>query len=259
MSTDLYQELLSAGKVSICHYQECGQYKKQLQDLYDFVYVVECTPCPEEPTYSPMFLDCIIHRTLWEKIQKRLEKENLSYDVLDYCEMKNVSHHIPNTPKRKLMFEMLGRWWFFQDTLPPTIALKEAVEFRKKFFKQEFAYLPETFRERVKTIDFPTAIQSLTEEEHQFLDRLIAQYNDPIVSCGCIPNKKSAFSQRLQNPDWYELPELSIYEMDGIDIRDVGKAVDKGDFLYMVVSNFHDCMDRSLYQKLYNIFKEETD
>jgi hypothetical protein len=70
--------------------------------------------------------------------------------------------------------------------------------------------------------------------------------------------KQKAFSSRLDTPIWYEVPELDIYEKDGVDVKEVEEAVLSGDFLYLVVYNFYDGLDRSLYTTLYHLFREQT-
>jgi len=258
MTSTLYQELLTIGRANICANQKCGEYKHQLKALHDFVYVVESTPRPEDPFYSPMFIDCIIEKSMWNReLEKLLEDEKLSYDLLDYSKLTNLSRHLQDTHKRRLLFEMLDKWWFFRDTMAPEMALSDALQFRKKFFKTEFAYLPNKFRELVDKNDFNTAINQLSENEHLFLDRFLEEMNEPAVSCGCIPSKKSAFLHRFQDPSWYDLPELEIYETDGVDIMAVKNAVLNGDLLYLVINNHYDCMDRNLYTKLYNLFNQQ--
>lgn len=258
MSSTLYQELLSIGRKNICANQKCGEYKHQLKALHDFIYIVESTPRPEDPFYSPMFIDCIIEKSMWNpELEKFLEDEKLSYDLLNYNKLTNLSRHLLDTHKRRLLHEMLDKWWFFQETMAPEMALSDALQFRKNFFMTEFAYLPKKFRELVEKSDFNTAINQLTEEEHLFLEKFIEEMNEPVISCGCIPFKKSAFMQRFTDPSWHDLPELEIYETDGVDVRAVKDAVLDGNLLYLIIHNHYDCMDRNLYIKLYNIFNQQ--
>lgn len=260
MSNTLYRELLEIGRTNICTKQKCGEYKQQLKALHDFVYVVESTPRPEDPFYSPMFLDCIIEKSMWTpELEKTLEDEKLSYDLLNYDKLTNKSRHLTDMHKRRLLFEMTGKWWFFKETMAPEMALTDALQFRKDFFKTDFAYLPQKFRRLVDKSDFNTAISQLTDEEHLFLEDFLKKINEPLVSCGCITLKKSAFMQRFQDPSWYDLPELEIYETDGLDVQAVKDAVLKGELLYLIINNHYDCMDRKLYTKLYNIFNKQKD
>lgn len=256
---ELYNQLLSAGRTTICSKQKCGGYKKQLQDLHDFVYVVESTPNPCEAEYSPMFLDCIIHKSLWtSELKEQLKKHNFSFNIVDYDLDTCTYYHLPDTEKRRLLFEMMGKWWFFEKSTSPALALSEAIEFRNTFFRQKFAYLPKKFRQLVAQNGFCQAIEKLTEEEHSFLDEFVLQIKQPPVCCGCVPVKKTAFSSRLETPIWYEVPELNIYEKDTVNVRDVEEAVLSGDFLYLVVYNFHNGLDRTLYTTLYSLFQEQT-
>jgi hypothetical protein len=189
----------------------------------------------------------------------KLVEHNFSFRVLDYNKDKCDFHVLPDTERRRLLFEMLGKWWFFNNTPSPTYALSEAIKLRNHFFKQEFAYLPEKFRKLVEEKGFCGAIDALSDKENIFLDRFIDEMNEPSFLCfGCIPAKKSAFLQRFKRQDHNEVPELEIYESDGLDVKETEKAVLSGDLIYMVVDNYYDCTDRNLYTKLYNIFKEET-
>lgn len=256
--SELYNQLLSAGRNNICVRENCGKYEKQLQDLHDFVYVVESTPNPCDPEYSPMFLDCIIHKSLWtSELQDRFKEENLSFNVLDYFSDTCVHYHLPDTEKRRLLFEMVGKWWFFDNSPSPFLALSEAIEFRKQFFRQPFGYLPKKFRQLVAKRGFCQALNELTEEEHEFLDDFLQKMKEPSLFCGCIPLKKTAFSHRLATPVWYEVPELELYEKDGVDIHQVEGAISSGDFLYMVIYNYYDGLDRTLYTKLYDLFQQQ--
>lgn len=251
---EVYHKLLAVGKKHVNPLQE----PPELQNLCDFVYIVESTPQFNESTYSPMFLYCIIHKSLWEKIYKKLEAHNLSYHVMDYKRHVKYSHCLPDTQKRRLLFEMLDRWWFFEEAIPHSLPLQQAFQFRRFFFRQKFAYLPQKFRGMVERMDFNTAVNSLTREEDQFLDDIILQTNKSFYYfCGCIPVKKNdSFSQRFREPKWYDLPSLGIRNIDNINVGKVKKAIHNGEFLYMMVSNYHDCMDRNLYKKLYTIFCE---
>lgn len=254
---ELYNQLLSAGRYTICSKQKCGEYKKQLQDLHDFVYVVESTPNPCEPEYSPMFLDCIVHKSLWTpELKTQLKEHYLSFNIVNYYLDTCVYYHISDTEKRRLLFEMMGKWWFFEKSPSPALALSEAIEFRNTFFRQEFAYLPNKFRRLVAQKGFCQAIEELTEKEHSFLNEFVLQMKQPSVCCGCVPIKKTAFSSRLDTPVWYEVPELDIYEKDNVNVKEVEEAVLSGDFLYLVVYNFHDGLDRSLYTTLYSLFSK---
>lgn len=251
MSLELYHQLLSVGKSNVCSLQTCGEYRQQLQDLHEFVYVVESTPNPCEPEYSPMFLDCILHKSLnTPKLKERLMQHHLSFNILDYDRNVNTHYHIPNTEKRKLLFEMVGKWWFFEKSQSPALALSEAIRFRNWFFKQPFAYLPKKFRHLVAQKGFCQAVEELTADEHRFLDDLILRMKQPLTMCGCIPQKRTAFCSRLDPPLWYDIPDL---ENVG---NEVGDALSSGDFLYMVVYNDHDGLDRTLYTTLCRLFQE---
>lgn len=255
----LYNQLLSVGKKNVCAKQKCGEYEKQLRDLHDFVYVVESTPNPCDCDYSPMFLDMIVHKSLWTPTLKdRLIEHNFSFKVLDYFLDTCTDHHLPDTEKRRLLFEMVGKWWFFDNSPSPSLALSEAIEFRKNFFRQRFGYLPKKFRRLVGKKGFCQAVKELTEEEHAFLDDFLLRMKEPTIFCGCIPLKRTVFSSRLDTPVWCEVPELELYEKDGMDIRQVEEAVLSGDFLYMMVCNHYDGLDRTLYTKLYQLFQEQT-
>jgi len=256
---ELYNQLLLVGRNNVCAKQKCGKYEQQLQDLHDFVYVVESTPNPCDCEYSPMFLDCIVHKSLWTPALKdRFKEENLSFQVLDYSLDSCVYYHLADTEKRRLLFEMVGKWWFFDNSPSPSLALSEAIEFRKNFFRQRFGYLPKKFRQLVRNKGFCQAVKELTEEEHTFLDDFLFKMKEPSLFCGCIPLKRTAFSSRLDTPVWCEVPELELYEKDGVNIRQVEEAVSSGDFLYMMVYNDHDGLDRTLYTKLYQLFQEQT-
>lgn len=256
---ELYNQLLLAGKSNICSRQKCGKFERELQDLHDFVYIVESTPNPCEPEYSPMFLDCILHKSLWTpKLKEQLKEHHFSFNVVDYDLDTCTYYHLPDTEKRRLLFEMVGKWWFFEKSTSPALALSEAIEFRKIFFRQEFAYLPNKFRQLVAQKGFCQAINALTDEEHSFLDDFIFQMKKPSFFCGCVSMKKTAFSSRLDTPIWYEVPELDIYEKDGINVKEVEEAVLSGNFLYLVVYNFYDGLDRSLYTTLYRLLSEQT-
>lgn len=249
---ELYHKLLTVGKKHIDPLQE----PHELQNLCDFVYIVESTPQPHEPTYSPMFLYCIIHRSLWKKISKKIEAHHLSYHVMDYNRIIKYSNHLPDTQKRRLLFEMLDRWWFFEEAIPHSLPLRQAFQFREYFFRQEFAYLPQKFRGMVERMDFNTAVNSLTREEDQFLDDIIRRTSQSYYCCGCIPIKKNDyFSQRFHEPAWYDLPSLGIRNTDNINVADVEKAIHSGEFLYMMVFNYHDCLDRGLYKTLHTILQ----
>lgn len=253
----LYQQLLSAGRSAICSTQKCGEYKKQLQDLHEFVYVVESTPNPCEPEYSPMFLDFIIHKSMCTPQWKdSLTAHHLSFNIMDYDRNVCTHYHIPDTEKRRLLFEMMGKWWFYEKSPAPALALSEAIDFRNWFFRQKFAYFPKKFRHLVAQKGFCGAMEELTEEEHRFLDDMLLRMKQPSFWCGCIPIKKTAFSTRLNPLVWYELPPLEIGEKDGIELKDVEEAVRAGDFLYMVVENDHNGLDRTLYTTLLRIFQE---
>lgn len=256
MSLELYRHLLERGRKTICKDQDCGdEFRKQLQDLHDFVYVVESTPHPEDPTYSFMFLDCLVHKSYLKTcLQHDLVEKKLSYDILDYERCSRQHHHLLDTPKRKLLFEMVGKWWFFRDTMPPPFALTEAAEFQRQFFRQKYAYLPEKFRKLTETMDFNEAIQSLTEKEHEYLDFLVYQVQKPLFLCGCLPIRKNSFSRRLDDDQWvgFELPILTHIELD--EIKD---ALFQGEFVYMLISNHYNCLDRNLYKTLYDIFQQQ--
>lgn len=254
----LYNHLLSVGKSTVCSKQRCGKYEKQLQDLHDFVYVVESTPNPCESDYSPMFLDCIIHKSLWtSQLIARLKECHFSFNVINYNLDTCVYYHLPDTEKRRLLFEMVGKWWFFDNSPSPALALSEAVEFRKTFFRQKFRYLPKKFRKLVAQKGFCHAMEELTEDEHQFLDDFLFQMKQPSFCCGCIPVKNTAFTRRFEIPVWYDVPELEIYEKDNVNVKEIEEAILSGDLLYMVIYNHHDGLDRSLYTKLYNLFQEQ--
>lgn len=250
----LYNKLLAIGKDKVdVEQQGDDDYNKQLLKLCGLVYIIESTPHPDDPTYSPMFVDFIIHKSLWRDARKKIEQTTLSYDVFDYNNMTRCYHHLPDTDKRRLLFEMVGKWWFFDGTFPPSLPLLEAFEFRCYFFRQKFAYLPEKFRGMVGQMDFNTAYHRLTKEEHMFLDNLIKKINRSIFLCGCLPvKKKDAFSQRFQDPGWQELPVLDLDEGDACKVQE---AILRGEFLYMTVYNHYDGLDRDLYNKLYDIFK----
>ena len=255
---ELYNQLLCAGRNNVCKKQKCGKYETQLRDLHDFVYVVESTPNPCEPEYSPMFLDCIIHKSLWSPIlMDRLKEENLSFNVLDYFLDSCTHYHLGDTEKRRLLFEMVGKWWFFDNSPSPSLALSEAIEFRKQFFRQPFGYLPKKFRQLVAHKGFCQAMKELTSEEHDFLDDLLLKMKEPSVYCGCFPLKRTAFSSRLDTPVWYDVPELQLYEKNSVSVREIEEAILSGDFLYMMVYNYHDGLDRNLYTKLYQLFQEQ--
>ena len=255
----LYNQLLLVGRKNVCTKQKCGKYEKQLQDLHDFVYVVESTPNPCDAEYSPMFLDCIVHKSLWTpSFKDRLIEENLSFNVLDYFLNSCTHYHVPDTEKRRLLFEMVGKWWFFDNSQSPSLALSEAIQFRKNFFRQPFGYLPKKFRQLVAKKGFCQAMNELTKEEHTFLEEFLVKMKEPSLFCGCIPLKRTAFSSRLDTLVWYDVPELELYEKDGINIQQVEEAVSSGDFLYMVVYNVHDGLDRTLYTKLYRLFQEQS-
>lgn len=251
----MYQQLLSLGKKTVCAKQQCGDFKPQLQALHDFVYVVESTPHPEDPTYSSMFLDCIIHKSFWTpQLQHDLKQHNFSFSVLDYSNDSHCFFHPKDTMKRRLLYEMVGKWWFFHDTMAPALALSEAIHFRDWFFDQPFAYLPETFRRWVETGGFQFAYDRLNTNEHLFLDKILSGMMTQQSVC-CFPSKRTVFSQRFIEPRWHELPELEIYEIDGVDVEGVHDAVLSGEFLYMMVTNYHDGLDRNLYLQLYDILK----
>lgn len=254
---ELYEKILKIGKEGMIDNLECGRkYKKQLQDLYDFIYVVESTPHPYEPTYSPMFIDCIIHKDLWTSaLRKKLRSANFSYDVINYHTRQYISSHLPDTQKRKLLFEMVSQWWFFNNTMSPTYVLPEAIQFRQRFFKGEFSYLPERFRCLVKTMGFPTAVNSLSKEEHEFLDVFIENYNKPSFFCGCFPKLKSAFSRRLEEKIIHEFPILELH--DTTIENDVQEELLAGDYFYVNIQNYYDCLDRKLYKNLYEILRSE--
>jgi hypothetical protein len=251
---DDYQKLLAIGKKNICHDQQCGlTFKRQLKDLHEFVYVVDSTPHPYERTYFPMFVNCIIHKDLWvSKIRKQLRAHDYSYDVINYQVNQCFFYHIPDTPKRRLLFEMVSQWWFFPNTLSPTYVRTEVVEFRNNFFKQKYAYLPEKFRTLTETMDFNTAMNSLTKEEHEFLDDFLEQLDLPSTICGCIPVHKSSFSKRFQEPIWYDLPKLKLNNR--LLETDIREELLSGELLFLSIHNYHDGLDRNLYKKLYEIF-----
>lgn len=249
-----YKKLLQIGKKSICSTQECGlKFKKQLQNLHEFIYVIDSTPHPYEPTYFPMFVNCIIHKDLWiSKVRKQLRAANYSYEVINYHSNQFFFFHLPDTPKRKLLFEMVGQWWFFNNTFSPTTDHTDVIKFRNKFFKQQYAYLPEKFRNLTETMDFNTAMSSLTKEEHQFLDNLLEEMNQPSVCCGCIPLRKNTFSKRFQEPVWKDLPLLNLNDQHfEMEIRE---ELLSGELLFLSIHNYYDCLDRQLYKQLYNIF-----
>ena len=257
MKMNHYQQLLSLGKKTICLTQPCGDFKQQLQNLHDFVFVVEATPHPEDSTYSEMFLDCIIHSSLWTpELQQQLKRHNFSFSVFDYCHDSHCFFQPKDTMKHRLLYEMVGKWWFFRDTMAPAMALSEAIHFRDWFFDQPFADLPEKFRKWVKQGGIQYAMDQLSPKEHLFLDKIISDMTKTQTSvCGCFPVKRTSFSQRLVEPTWHELPELEIYEIDGIDVNVIHDAVVGGELLYMMISNYHDGVDRNLYQDLYTLFK----
>lgn len=255
-----YKKLLNIGKKNVCQEQECGRkYKRQLQNLHEFVYVVDSTPHPYEPTYFPMFINCIIHKDLWtSKIRKKLRSANFSFDIINYHLNQCCSYHLPDTSKRKLLFEMVSQWWFFQNTFAPVAVNTEVIQFHKQFFKQRYAYLPEKFRNLTSKMDFNTAMNSLTKEEHEFLDDFLSEMviNEPTVFCGCIPIKRSRFSKRFQEPTWYEFPKLSLG--DCILETDIREELLSGELLFLTIHNYYDCLDRNLYKKFYEILDSET-
>ena len=253
---NLYNQLLTMGAENVCEKQTCGEYKEQLQKLHDFVYVVESTPNPSDPTYSPMFIDCIIHKSLYTpELTEQLKKHNFCFNVLDYNKDSCTYYNLRDTKKRRLLFEMNGKWWFFNESPSPSLALSEAIQFRKNFFRQHFAYLPQKFRDLVDKKGFVQAVNDLTEDEHLFLDEFIQEMEEPSFLCGCVPKKKSGFLKRIDVPIWHEPPELEIYEQDGVDVYAINEAVLSGEFLYMVVNNYYDGVDRKLYTTLYDILQ----
>lgn len=260
---DLYQQLIGVGKNNITSINKCGncgnEFIKQLQKLHDFVYIVEHTPRPEDPFYSPMFIELIVHKNICSGAFKEvLKKHNLSYEIYNYDDITKETYYIPNTHKRRLLFEMLGKWWFFHNTMAPSMALSEAIHLRDTFFKCEYAYLPDKFRYLVEKQGFPQAVNSLREDEHEFLHNFLDEMNHPKVSCGCIPMKRSSFSRRFEFPVWDdEPPDLEIYETDGVDVKSIRDAVLSGDLYYLTIYNHYDCTDRSLYTTLYNILQKQ--
>lgn len=248
MSLELYHQLLSATKS--CSLQKCREYRQQLQDLHEFVYIVESTPNPCEPEYSPMFLDCILHQSMCTpELIERLIQHHFSFNILDYKRRVCSHYHIPDMEKRRLLFEMMGKWWFFEKSQSPALVLTEAIEFRNWFFRQPFAYLPKKFRRLVAQKGFCKAVEGLTEEENQLIDGLIMRWKKPLFYCGCIPRKRTAFSSRLDSPPWYDIPEPNMCG------NEIGDAIYNGDFLYMVIYNDYDGLDRTLYTTLLHIFK----
>lgn len=247
--TDLFQKLLEVGRSNPQH--DSGLYCQQLLDLHQFIYITESTPHVYEPTYFPMFVDCVIQAPLWFKIKPHLEENYISYQVLNFKTGCKTVHSLLDTHKRKLLFEMLGKWWFFQDAPIPSFALPEAVAFRNQFFRQKFSYLPEKFRKLTNEMDFNTAIHMLTEEEHFFLDDMIERLKTPHALCGCIQLKKSSFCMRLEEPEWDHIPDL---ELEDADKKETYNKFCQGEFLYLVITNYYDCIDRGLYKKLLEIF-----
>lgn len=255
----LYKHILELGRSDLGAKHDCGPYKKQLQQLHDFIYVVESTPNPCDETYSPMFLECIIHKSLCtSSFLQHLKDNHISFSILNYNKDDCIYYYTPDTEKRRLLFEMMGKWWFFEKSFSPATAKTEAIEFRKYFFRQPFYYLPTKFRRLVKEKGFCLAIETLTDDEHMFLNRLTQQIEQQSTFCYCIPRKKSSFSIRLKPPICHDVPELEIYERKGTDVKRMSEAVESGDFLYLSVYNFYDGLDRSLYEKLYRLFQEES-
>lgn len=252
--TELFDKLLKIGQSNPQH--ESGLYCQQLLDLHQYIYITESTPHPYEPTYFPMFVDCVILAPLWKKIKPYLEENHFSYQVLNFQTGHKTTYSLIDIHKRKLLFEMLGKWWFFHDTPIPSFATPEAVAFRNQFFRQKYAYLPEKFRKLANEMDFNMAISKLTEEEHAFLDDMIMRMKAPHVLCGCINLKKSAFHLRLEEPEWNYVPDLGL---EGMDKDEVYRHFCEGKFLYLSIINYYDCMDRGLYKKLNEIFTTCTE
>lgn len=246
---ELYDNLLTFGRREVSFRQECGNpFKRQLQDLHDYVYVVESTPEPEDPTHSPMFLCCVVHRSLWvPEVRQRLEDEHISYNVVDYGKMTRRVLRLADTKKRRLLFEMLGKWWFFENTLAPNVALTEAVQFRNDFFsRKELAPLPGRFRQLTEEMAFHEAVNALTPEEHALLDGMLLEMEMPVPQCcGLLKQRrKGAFYRRLDEPHW----EPTVGE------ENVDEAIWGGTFLWATFYNYYDCTDRNLYTKIYDIF-----
>lgn len=253
MTTDweVYKRLLNNGKKWVCDKQQCGKYKKQLQDLHNYVYVVDSTPNPCDNTYQPMFINCIIHKSMWTlSIRKQLEAEKWNLHVFDYKEKNHSYFGLMDTPKRRLLFEMLNMWWFYRDAFMPVCARRDAIEFRECFFKGEFAYLPEKFRQLVEeTNDFNKAMGRLSGKEHEYLDRLVRPHKTHWLCFPLIKNNYHhlKFLKRLEEPRWIGMPSFDIQD------QDVLHELEEGQFYFMKVYNYYDCLDRNLYERLYEI------
>lgn len=56
---------------------------------------------------------------------------------------------------------------------------------------------------------------------------------------------------RLEEPEWDHIPDL---ELEDADKKETYNKFCQGEFLYLVITNYYDCIDRGLYKKLLEIF-----
>lgn len=224
-----------------------SDYQKQLRELSKHIYIENSTRHPERSFYQPMFMEGLMEKKLATKeFLNTLRERTLSYEFLDYDKDRQILHSVPGTGRRLLLFHMLEKWWMDPMSEIPEEALLAAIRCRDMVF-ETCPDVPHSFRQKVQATSFLEAWENISHQEHLLLDKLVECFrrdNDPFFQMYFLGEHEDD-EEKME-----ELPELSLYEKEGVDMEQLHHDISSGKLMYFYIQNNYDPTDRHLYTTL---------